>query len=188
MRLSLAFLALALVLPARANTRPDFDDDAKPILHAQPGLIEFVHQHFTVKETGDARTYGTDNHPPAPPYIFRAKPRGASGPYTITLLIQPGRPGHILFVKNTGPMPSRPGVSASPAPTQVQDMPSPSAARQPMVADTAPSPTVSTPAPAPVANGFRRRLLLHALRPGEIILPRPQPAFRPRPRGPVNPL
>ena len=99
-----ALLALTFTAAARADSRPDFNRDAKPILRSQAQLLHYVKVHFDVQETGYARSPGDESHAPAPPYIFRARPHGASGPYTITLFIQPGTPGHILYVKKTGPL------------------------------------------------------------------------------------
>jgi hypothetical protein len=98
--------ALLVLAPSttRADSRPDFNRDAKPILRTQPQLLHYVKVHFDVQETGYARTPGDDSHAPPPPYIYRAKPRGAGGPYTITLFIEPGPPGHVLYVKKTGPL------------------------------------------------------------------------------------
>ena len=96
---SLAIVALvAAPLCARADAKPDFEDDAKPILSQQPGLIEFVESRFQVKDTGIAKYPGDDDHAPIPPYIFRARPKGSQGPYNVRLLIQPGAPGHILGI------------------------------------------------------------------------------------------
>jgi hypothetical protein len=83
---------------ARADRNPNFEDDATPILRAQPQLVEYVHKHFDVKDTGAARIPGDENHPPQPPFIFLARPRASDGPYFIRLLVQPGTPGHILKV------------------------------------------------------------------------------------------
>ncbi len=85
-------------LVARADVRPDFDDDAKPILGHQRGLIEYVESNFEVKDTGSAKLPGDDDHRPIPPYIFHARPIGTNGPFNLRLLIQPGPPGHILGV------------------------------------------------------------------------------------------
>jgi hypothetical protein len=89
---------LAAPLAAWADANPDFDDDAKPILKRQPGLLEYVQSRFQVKDTGTAKYPGDDDRAPGPPYIFRARPIGSSGPYNLRLLIQPGAPGHILGV------------------------------------------------------------------------------------------
>ena len=96
-----SLLTVALVsspLVAWADARPDFDDDAKPILAHQPGLVQYVESNFEVKDTGTAKLPGDDDHRPTPPYIFRARPIGNNGPFNLRLLIQPGPPGHILGV------------------------------------------------------------------------------------------
>ncbi len=93
---ALALLAAPQV--ARADAHPDFDDDATPILRMQPGLIDYVHSRFEVKDTGTAKYPGDDDHAPQPPFIFRARPIGSEGPFNLRLLIQPGPPGHILGV------------------------------------------------------------------------------------------
>jgi hypothetical protein len=136
----LALLALLVALPAaaRADRRPDFDDDAKPILRQQPDLLHYVKQHFDVQDTGYARVPGDDDHAPPPPYIFRARPRGSSGPYTITLFIQPGPPGHILFVKGD----ARPG-----------GMVPPGSSEEPPLAAEPPAPARETPTPAQPSPG-----------------------------------
>jgi len=89
---------LAAPLAAWADANPDFDDDAKPILRAQPGLLQYVESRFDVKDTGTAKYPGDDDRRPIPPYIFHARPVGSHGPYNLRLLIQPGPPGHILGV------------------------------------------------------------------------------------------
>src|SRR5450631_4203138 len=94
--LLMAFFAAPLVAWAGAN--PDFDDDAKPILKMQPGLLQYVESRFEVKDTGTAKFPGDDDRRPVPPYIFHARPVGSRGPYNLRLLIQPGPPGHILGV------------------------------------------------------------------------------------------
>jgi hypothetical protein len=144
-------LLLLAALPAvvRADARPDFDDDAKPILRQQPELLKYVKAHFDVQDTGYSRVPGTDGHRPPPPYIFRARPHGASGPYTITLFIQPGTPGHILFVKNTGPLETGAPPPPSGAPAE---MPTPAASSQ---ASAAPAPANNVPdAPPPGFQGI----------------------------------
>ena len=119
-------VVLALVaapVAAWADANPDFDDDAKPILRVQPGLIQYVQSRFQVKETGTAKIPGDDDRRPAPPYIFRARPIGSNGPYNLRLLIQPGPPGHILgVVDNTKVHINGPG--APPAPPAVAQQPS----------------------------------------------------------------
>ena len=157
-------LLLALPLVARADSRPDFDDDAKPILRAQPDLIHYVKQHFDVQETGFARTPGTDDRPPAPPYIFRARPRGSSGPFTITLFIQPGPPGHILLVKpDHGPASHTPAfppqespVASAPSAFDPSGEPSTSTSAKPAPSAPAPapSPAAADANPAPVSPSF----------------------------------
>jgi hypothetical protein len=98
--LSSALLAAFLVAPlaAWADANPDFEDDAKPILKMQPGLLRYVESRFDVKDAGTAKYPGDDDRRPAPPYIFRARPIGSNGPFNLRLLIQPGPPGHILGV------------------------------------------------------------------------------------------
>jgi len=105
MKHGVIFFSAALVIGlfaapvvAWADANPDFDDDAKPILKMQPGLLQYVESRFEVKDTGTAKYPGDDDRRPTPPYIFRARPLGSSGPYNLRLLIQPGTPGHILGV------------------------------------------------------------------------------------------
>ena len=86
------------MVPVRADRNPDFYDDAKPILRMQPGLLRYVQQNFEVRDTGLARIPGDEARKPMPPFIFQARPKGTSGAYFITLLIQPGPIGRILKV------------------------------------------------------------------------------------------
>ncbi len=145
----------AAPMAAWASANPDFDDDAKPILHMQPGLIEYVESRFEVKDRGTAKYPGDDDHPPGPPYIFRARPLGSSGPFYLRLLIQPGPPGHILGVVDitklhpaTAPSPVTPQAppainqpAVQPAPPQQQPPPQPPAPAQ----QAPPEPTSDTP-------------------------------------------
>ena len=133
--LLLAFFAAPLAAWADAN--PDFDDDAKPILRMQPGLLQYVESRFDVKDTGTAKFPGDDDRRPGPPFIFRARPLGSNGPYNLRLLIQPGPQGHILAVVDmakthiTAPgAPSQPSVASQPPPPQepAPQAPSPAAA------------------------------------------------------------
>jgi hypothetical protein len=139
-----AFLVLTFS-SAQADSRPDFNRDAKPILRTQPQLLHYVKVHFDVQETGYARTPGDDQHAPPPPYIFRAKPRGANGPYTITLFIEPGAPGHVLYVKKTGPLAAAGNLPAASYPPGDNNAPFNSAGDAP-----APSNAAATTPP----NGF----------------------------------
>jgi hypothetical protein len=115
------FLLLSPLL-ARADHNPDFNQDAKPILRMQPHLLDYVSHTFDVRDTGLAKVPGDETRRPMPPFIFQARPRGSSGAYFITLLIQPGPEGHILKVvdptRNGGRPPdvaSGPAGAASPA-------------------------------------------------------------------------
>lgn len=97
---------------AQENIPPDFKHDAAAVLRRQPHLIQYVRQNFQVQSTGIARIPGHDTVPPQPPFIFKARPRGSDGPFYITLLIQPGPPGHILKVVDpTQPGGRPPGVA-----------------------------------------------------------------------------
>ena len=144
-------------LAAWADSNPDFDDDAKPILKMQPGLLQFVESRYDVKDTGTAKFPGDDDRRPAPPYIFRARPLGSHGPYNLRLLIQPGQQGHILGVvditkahltapANSSPQPavanhpSAPYPQGQPPQQAPAQAPAPSASAQP-----APEPTADTP-------------------------------------------
>ena len=141
---SAALLAVLLAAPlaAWADANPDFDDDAKPILKMQPGLLNYVESRFDVKDTGTAKYPGDDDRPPGPPYIFRARPIGSHGPFNLRLLIQPGQPGHILGVVDITKAhltdPSGPAVaSRQPAPLEPQQ---PQQAQPPQ-----PAPSVQVP-------------------------------------------
>jgi hypothetical protein len=135
---TLVFAAALLVLPAAAwaDRNPDFDDDATPILRMQPGLLEYVESRFEVKDTGTAKYPGNDDRHPEPPYIFRAKPRGAPGGYNLRLLIQPGPVGHILNIVDI---------------TKVH-LQTPSNTPAPSVGNQQPSTPPPAPAPAPQAR------------------------------------
>ena len=117
---SSAILAALLAAPlvAWADANPDFDDDAKPILKMQPGLLQYVESRFEVKDTGTAKFPGDDDRRPAPPYIFRARPLGSHGPYNLRLLIQPGEPGHILGVVDITKVHINPPASSTAPPPQ----------------------------------------------------------------------
>jgi hypothetical protein len=166
---AVAAVLLTGSISAWANAKPDFDDDATPILRMQPGLLEYVESRFEVKDTGTAKYPGDDDRRPSPPYIFRARPVGSHGPYNLRLLIQPGQPGHILGVvditkvhlnspENPAPRPSvathssvpssapapqapvnQPAVSQSPANQPANEAPSASTPAQPN------EPTADTP-------------------------------------------
>jgi hypothetical protein len=145
----LSFSLLALVaapVVAWADANPDFDDDAKPILNAQPGLVHYVESRFEVKDTGTAKYPGDDERRPVPPYIFRARPIGSNGPFNLRLLIQPGPPGHILGVVDiTKAHINEPGSAPTQPPSYAHQAP-------PAPAPTYQSPTLSqapaTPSPA----------------------------------------
>jgi hypothetical protein len=160
-------VALALItapVTAWADANPDFDDDAKPILKVQPGLIQYVQSHFQVKDTGTAKYPGDDDRRPIPPYIFRARPIGSSGPYNLRLLIQPGPPGHILNVVDMNKVrvtePGSPPAVASqpPSPPESAYAPEPPAPPRPPTPPPesayAPEPpaTPQTPTPPPASN------------------------------------
>jgi len=153
--LLLALLALFAAPPvARADANPDFDDDATPILRMQPGLLEYVHSRFDVKDTGTAKYPGDDDRRPQPPFIFRARPRGSSGPYNLRLLIQPGQPGHILGVVDmtkvhlTAPgAPSAPPAVANQPPPQQQQPPP----QEPAPAPEPPAPAAQPSSPPPAS-------------------------------------
>src|SRR5271156_3213218 len=143
----------AAPLAAWADANPDFDDDAKPILKMQPGLLQYVESRFDVKDTGAAKFPGDDDRRPGPPFIFRARPIGTNGPYNLRLLIQPGPPGHILGVVDITKVhlgqpgaPSSQQSVASHPPTQSQP-PAPAPSYQAPVIGQAPA--ASAPAPQP---------------------------------------
>jgi hypothetical protein len=172
---SSAFLLALCAAPlsAWADAKPDFDDDAKPILQMQPGLLQYVESRFEVKDTGIAKYPGDDDRPPGPPYIFRARRLGSSGSYNFRLLIQPGEPGHILgvvdmnkvhvttpahsssepAVVSRAPAESQPSQSSPAAPVQVPELsappveqqPSQAPAQQPAAPSQPSAPTSDTP-------------------------------------------
>ncbi len=156
----LALTALiAAPLAAWAGARPDFDDDAKPILRMQPGLLQYVESRFDVKDTGTAKYPGDDDRPPRPPFIFRARPLGSHGPFNLRLLIQPGAPGHVLGIVDMNKVrlgspassASQPAVTSQP-PSQPQPPPQPQPAPQTpgpvMEPPVAQAPAPPTPAPS----------------------------------------
>jgi hypothetical protein len=153
-------------LAAWADAKPDFDDDAKPILRMQPGLLEYVESRYEVKDTGTAKYPGDDDRPPGPPFIFRARPIGSHGPYNLRLLIQPGEPGHILGVVDmtkvhlTPPANSsaqQPAVASQPPtqpPPQAPAQAAAAPAQQPSepTADTPSGPISDSGSQAPASN------------------------------------
>jgi len=148
---SLAILATAPML-ARADVKPNFEDDAIPILSQQPGLIEYVEARFQVKDTGIAKAPGGDDHPPVPPYIFRARARGSNGPYNLRLLIQPGPPGHILGIVKDSPSTPPPAIAKAPAPQPAAPANPPTTISKPPAASPPPpAPTADTPS-GPITN------------------------------------
>jgi hypothetical protein len=156
--ISCALMAMALLAApviAWADTKPDFDDDAKPILRAQPGLLQYVESKFEVKDTGTAKYPGDDDRRPGPPYIFRARPIGSNGPFNLRLLIQPGPPGHILGVVDITKVHIN-GPGAPPAPPAVaQQPPAPPAYQSPSLSQGDVKPlapaNASQPTPTPAA-------------------------------------
>jgi hypothetical protein len=139
---------LAAPLAAWADAKPDFDDDAKPILSMQPGLLQYVESKFDVKDTGSAKYPGDDDRRPGPPFIFFARPAGSHGPYNLRLLIQPGPINHILNVVditrvNQGRPPGAPAQ-----PSMANRPPTQPPAQAPAEAQ-APAPSAPAPAPQP---------------------------------------
>jgi len=155
---ALILALVAMPMAARADANPDFDDDAKPILKMQPGLLQYVESRFEVKDTGTAKFPGDDDRPPGPPYIFRARPIGSSGPYNLRLLIQPGSPGHILGVVDITKVhlsppgsPSQPAVANQPPPQEAPLQQPPEVSQNPAAqipSLAAPAPDQQQPAPA----------------------------------------
>jgi hypothetical protein len=142
---------LAAPLAAWADAYPDFDDDAKPILHTQPGLLRYVESHFDVADTGKAKYPGDDDRRPIPPYIFRARPIGSDGPFNLRLLIQPGQPGHILGVVDITKIHARPpGAPAEQG--QIANQPpayqGQGTVNEPRVGQAFTPPSASSPAPS----------------------------------------
>jgi hypothetical protein len=142
---ALAMTLLAAPVAAWADANPDFDDDAKPILGRQPGLVQYVESRYEVKDTGTAKFPGDDDRRPQPPFIFRARPAGSHGPYNFRLLIQPGPPGHILGVVDiTKAHLGAPAPSSNPS--AVANQPAP---REQVPMQQAAAPAQEAPAPAP---------------------------------------
>lgn len=150
-------LATLLAAPAIAwaDANPDFDDDAKPILHAQPGLIQYVQSHYEVKDTGTAKYPGDDDRHPVPPYIFRARPAGSNGPFNLRLLIQPGPPGHILGVVDITKVHFNEGGAPAPKKSVASSMPKSQPSAPSYQAPVRQAPTTQSPLdqpPAPSAS------------------------------------
>jgi len=141
--LLMAFFAAPLA--AWANANPDFDDDAKPILRMQPGLLEYVESRFDVKDTGTAKFPGDDDRRPGPPFIFRARPIGSHGPYYLRLLIQPGPAGHILGVVDMNKVHLDQPGSPSSGPSVANQPPPPQGPPQPSAAPAPQNPAVQVP-------------------------------------------
>jgi len=142
----------AVPLAASADANPDFDDDAKPILKRQPGLLQYVESRFDVKDTGTAKYPGDDDHPPGPPFIFRARPVGSQGPYNLRLLIQPGPPGHILGVVDITKVHLNAPANSSSQPAVANEPPGQGAQGQPAPPASAQVPALSAPAPSNAAS------------------------------------
>jgi hypothetical protein len=146
----LGVILVTLPVIARADANPDFEHDAKPILEQQPGLVQYIHSHFVVKETGVARLPGNGEQPPQPPFIFSARPRNATGAFYLRLLIQPGPTGHILKVADVRRLPNR-----TPEPTPLPEQPEETAQApvQPPASEPSQEPIGSSaPASAPAEN------------------------------------
>ena len=151
-----ALFLFPLALSAYADRDPDFDSDAKPILRMQPGLLRYVEHNFEVRDTGLARIEGDEARHPLPPFIFQARPKGTSGAYFITLLIQPGPIGRILKVvdssRNSGPPPgmAQPRMQPSPGHQDQENGPPPDQGGNPP--DQQQSPQQNQPSNVPPAN------------------------------------
>ena len=139
---ALLLIFFAAPLAAWADANPDFDDDAKPILRMQPGLLQYVESRFDVKDIGTAKFPGDDDRRPGPPFIFRARPLGSNGPYNLRLLIQPGPQGHILGVVDITKAHSPAPANSASQPAMANQPPG-----QPQLAPQAPT-TARTPAPS----------------------------------------
>jgi hypothetical protein len=187
--LLVAFFAAPLV--ARADANPNFDDDAKPILKMQPGLLQYVESRFEVKETGAAKYPGDDDRAPAPPYIFRARAVGSHGPYNLRLLIQPGPAGHILGVVDINKVhmnaPGNPGSGPSMANQPPPQEQSPQEPLQPSAAPAQPNPSAQVPelSEPPVAQ---QPPLNQAQAPAQQPQPAPQSPTAPTADTPSGPI
>jgi hypothetical protein len=149
----LGAILMACPMVAWADANPDFEHDAKPLLDQQPGLVQYIHSHFVVKEVGVARMPGTADQPPQPPFIFSARPRSSTGPFYLRLLIQPGPVGHILKVADIRKLPSGTPIP-SPVPEQPEETaqaPAQPASEPPQQPISSSSPS-STPAENPAAS------------------------------------
>jgi hypothetical protein len=149
-----AALILALPTLVRADANPSYERDAKPILETQPGLVQYIHAHFVVKETGAACVPGAPGQAPQPPFIFSAKPRGSDGAFYLRLLIQPGPAGHVLKVADIRRLPPGAPVVA-PVPTQEETAsaplaPAPSSA--PAIIGSSAPPVDAAPTVPPVTT------------------------------------
>jgi hypothetical protein len=118
-----AAAVLAFSSTACADGQASFENDGKSVLSLQPGLIEYVDEHFQVKDAGIAKEAGNQEQPPQPPFIFHARVKGSSGPYNIRLLVQPGTPGHILGIYKDSNTASAPVASAPQQPVMTGNAP-----------------------------------------------------------------
>jgi hypothetical protein len=178
---SLSLALLSAPLAAWADANPNFIRDAKPLLRQQPGLMEYIGSHFEVKQTGRAKYPGDDDHRPRPPYIFRARAIGSNGPYNISLLIQPGPPGHILCVvppAGSGPAPGQQ------MPPQGQYQQPPQVAQQPQ---DQPQPFQPQEAQPPYQSPTLSQGDVKPLPPENVSQPTQNPAPQPQQPAPSQP-
>ncbi|MDR3570503.1 MAG: hypothetical protein P4L43_20965 [Syntrophobacteraceae bacterium] len=94
----LLFFALALLLCssgaiARAGGSFSFTDDLLPILREQPLIATWLTASLDFDDTGDAVRIGENVMPQfggqrIGPYVILAKPKGASGPFTMEVTVE----------------------------------------------------------------------------------------------------
>ena len=82
-------------LSSRLSADPaDFERDAAPALRSSPALLEFIHSALDVSPTGGegqrdrSADTGKPSGPWGSPFLFPAKIKGTSGPYTLLLIIK----------------------------------------------------------------------------------------------------
>jgi hypothetical protein len=68
-------------------------EDLRPILHQEPVLAQWLTGGLEFAETGDARRIGQNVNPRfgglrIGPYVILAKPKGASGPFTLEVTVE----------------------------------------------------------------------------------------------------
>ena len=68
-----------------------FEEQAIPLLRTQPTLLQFVQQSLDVAAVGSGvrlgKDFGDNTGKRITPFRFEARPKGATGPYTLLLIV-----------------------------------------------------------------------------------------------------